>query len=141
MSRKDAREMAMRLLFQKAFTEEIDLERLRDMDESLSIDQKDLEYVHSVLEGFALHQQEIDGIISKYAKGWSLDRIWRVDLAILRLAIYEILYREDIPASVSINEGVELAKRYGTEKSSSFVNGILGRFVKDLQSQEKDSGQ
>jgi transcription antitermination factor NusB len=72
---------------------------------------------------------EIDRIIAAYSKDWQLDRLARVDRNIMRLAVYEILYREDIPAGVSVNEAVELAKIFGGEDSGRFVNGILGRVV------------
>ncbi len=72
---------------------------------------------------------EIDKKISEVSKGWTIDRIGKVELAILRLAVYEILYDEGIPTSVSINEAVELAKKFGPQDSYSFVNGILARFA------------
>ncbi len=84
-------------------------------------------------------QSMIDIYIEKYAKEWTVDRMSKVDLAILRLAMFEILYREDIPYSVSINEAVELAKKYSSEKSSSFINGILGNFIR-MESLEKNKG-
>ena len=74
---------------------------------------------------------EIDPIIEKYAAGWTLDRMANADRNLLRIAIYEILHREDIPRSVSINEAVELSKRYSTADSAKFINGILGSFARE----------
>lgn len=75
------------------------------------------------------HRAEIDGLISDYAHGWTLDRMPAVDRAILRLASWEILHNEDIPAAVAIDEAVELAKALSTEDSAKFVNGVLGRLA------------
>lgn len=75
---------------------------------------------------------EVDALIAENTVDWSIDRISRVDLAILRVAVYEMLYREDVPTGASINEAVELAKRFGGERSYSFVNGILGTIAKTL---------
>jgi N utilization substance protein B len=79
---------------------------------------------------------ELDKYITRYAAGWTLERMANADRNLLRLALYEILYREDIPQSVSINEAVELAKRYSTQESAKFINGILGSFAR-----EKSKGQ
>jgi N utilization substance protein B len=131
MARKPAREAAMSLLYQRIFTEEYDLNALSSMvDGELEIDGRDVPYIEDILKGCSLHIEELDEIIRTNSKGWKLDRISKVDLSILRLALYEILYRDDIPESVSINEAVELAKKYGGEKTGSFVNGILGSFLR-----------
>ena len=83
-------------------------------------------YISSILEGVMKEAPSIDQYIVKNSKDWTIDRMSRIDLAIMRVAIFEILYREDIPASVSINEAVELAKKYSHEDAGSFINGILG---------------
>jgi N utilization substance protein B len=99
------------------------------------LDGEDLLYVSQMLEGVAAHTVELDEYVSRYAKDWTIDRIARVDLSILRVAIYEMLYRkEDVPAGAAINEAVELAKRYGGERSYAFVNGILGSVAKEIGS-------
>ncbi len=76
-------------------------------------------------------RQELDAIIVKYASGWTLERMANADRNLLRLALYEVLYRDDIPQSVSINEAVELAKKYSTADSAKFINGILGSFSRE----------
>ncbi|NLU37244.1 MAG: transcription antitermination factor NusB [Clostridiales bacterium] len=132
MARKSAREAAMSLLYQRIFTERYDIEEFKSMvDSKLELDNKDKEYIEDILTGSKQHMDEIDDIIREYSKGWKFERISKVDLSILRLALYEILYRDDIPVSVSINEAVELAKKFGGDRTSSFVNGILGNFVRN----------
>src|SRR5665647_867649 len=117
MARKPAREAAMRLLYQRNFSDEYDFNAIDGMMTELVLDDQDTPYIQDILQGFIQHQEEIDNIIREKSKGWKFDRISKVDLSILRLALYEILYRQDIPNSVSINEGVELAKKYGSDKS------------------------
>ena len=77
--------------------------------------------------------EELDALIASHAIDWSIDRIARVDLCILRVALYEMLYRSDVPSGAAINEAVELAKRFGGEKSYAFINGILGVVARELE--------
>lgn len=133
MSRKDAREMVMRLLFQRDFDGQSDSEPMDDMEQDFNLDANDFKYISDVQTGCQTYQSEIDECIKRFSKGWPLQRIAKVDLAILRLALYEIYYRSDIPSSVSINEAVELAKKYGSDKSASYVNGVLGNVVRSLK--------
>lgn len=86
-------------------------------------------YAREIVDGVTDHRDEIDELISSYALGWTLDRMPNVDRALLRLAAWEILYNEEVPAAVAIDEAVELAKDYSTEDSSRFVNGVLGRIA------------
>ena len=127
MSRKLSREFAMKLIFQMEFQKEDRDEQfmaaLEDSETKLS--DKDSAYVKDIVFGVYQNVDEIDEVIEQNSKGWKLQRISRVDLSILRLCIYEIKFRDDIPLSVSINEAVELAKKYGAEDSSAFINGIL----------------
>ena len=92
-----------------------------------AISEEDREFIEREVNGVCDNLAEIDEHISKNLSGWELDRINKVDLAIIRLAAYEMLFDESIPPGVSINEAVELAKAYGTDESYQFVNGILGR--------------
>lgn len=140
MGRRDARELAFKLLYQweiqKGELEEliqISLkEKIFDEENQNCISKKDEDYILDVVKGTKNHLREIDKSIEKYLKGWKLNRISKVNLSILRLAVYEILYREDIPVSVSINEAVELAKKYESEEAGSFVNGLLREFAKSM---------
>jgi len=93
-------------------------------------DDKQMEYIRRLLSLSVLHRDEIDANIERYAKGWKLDRISRTALAILRCAICEILYMEDIPNAAAINEAVELDKSYDEPDTVSFVNGVLGGFMR-----------
>jgi N utilization substance protein B len=91
---------------------------------------EDAEYIRNKYERIVEHIDEIDARIDKAAKGWSISRIGKVELSILRLAVYEMLYDDDIPVGVAIDEAVELSKRFGQESSGSFVNGILATLAK-----------
>ena len=135
MSRKVARELSFKTIFSYDFQkEEEPLEHLIEnlKEETKEITPEDNEYIHSVVEGVISHKDELDGLIQKYLKGWTMDRISKTDLAILRLAIYEIMYREDIPYKVSVNEAVELAKMFSDDASSSFINGVLAGVIQEI---------
>ncbi|MCS6935980.1 MAG: transcription antitermination factor NusB [Candidatus Bipolaricaulota bacterium] len=125
LSRRAARERILRWLFQRDF-------RPVSNDELAHEDP----YVREVAAGVSAKQPEIDRLIAQRAEGWRLERLHTVDRNILRLAIYELLYREDIPPEVVINEAVELAKKYGGEHSPAFVNGILDRIWKEVRKKE-----
>ena len=124
MTRREARELAFVLLFERSFSNESIAEILENAGDARDIVTDT--FAVTLAEGTAEHTDEIDELITANAHNWSRDRISRVALAILRLAVYEMRWIEDIPVSVSINEAVELAKRYGGEADASFVNGVLG---------------
>ncbi len=144
MIRNTAREIAVHLAYELSFTdktpEELLDERLtkdyfdslRDEDEvyEKAPGASQAEYIRSIVTGVAAHAPELDGYIAKYARGWSFERIPLVASAIMRVAMYESLYRSDIPTRVAINEAVEIAKRYETPETVKFINGILGSFVR-----------
>ena len=88
-------------------------------------------YTVELVEGVRANQQRIDEVLGRYAEGWALDRMPDVDRAVLRLAVYELLYRTDVPDAVAIDEAVELAKSLSTDESPRFVNGVLGRIHRD----------
>ena len=143
MSRRDARETAMKLVFQQMINE-VDIEdestlmlaMFRDGKE-IKLSEREKEYIKIVLDG--VHEQKffLDEIIERLSIGWQLKRIPLVDLAILRLAIYEMKFMDDIPVSVVINEYVILSKKYCGEVSSSAINGILGNFARKELSPER----
>ncbi|MCI2106993.1 MAG: transcription antitermination factor NusB [Intestinimonas sp.] len=93
--------------------------------------EKQKEYISALVHGVDQHGAELDGYISKYAIGWSFSRISRMSAAVMRVAMYEVLYMPDIPAGAAINEAVEIAKHYESPETVSFINGILGAFVRD----------
>ena len=124
MTRREARELAFVLLFESTFTDEY----VRDILESAR-EARDVEadaFALALAEGTQEHQRELDELISRFSLKWSKNRLSRVALSLLRLASYEMLYEKDIPVSVSINEAVELAKKYGGDDDSAFINGVLG---------------
>lgn len=130
MSRRAAREAAMKLLYQKSFLDTLEQDSVDEMISEHSLNKNDATYLMDIIDGYTANNEMIDEIIKKHAKGWKFDRISKVDLSIFRVALYEINFMEDIPIDVSINEAVELAKKYGSEKSGSFINGLLGTYVR-----------
>lgn len=134
MSRKTAREVAMKLAFARMFGGD---ETYEDVLEKSGIfepvEAADVVFSDGVIDGIEANKATIDKYIADNAIGWSFDRLPRVDLCIMRVALYEMLYREDIPTGVSINEAVELAKRFGGEDSSAFINGLLGTVSRKLK--------
>ncbi len=99
------------------------------LEELEGLQEKDSMYIRGKCENIIGRQEEIDNVIGETSKGWKTNRMNRADLTLLRLAIYEMLYDEDVPVKVAINEAVELAKRFGGEESPSFINGILGKIA------------
>lgn len=130
MGRRASREIAMKLLYQLEFQKDDREEQINYVLEENSLIDKDREYVTDVVEGVAKNLSYLDKIIEDLSKGWRIGRISKVDLSIMRLSIYEICFRNDIPYSVSVNEAVELAKKYSNEDAGSFVNGILSKVSK-----------
>ncbi len=128
MTRKQAREETFILIFERQFNCE-PLEELLQ----LAVEVRDIEpddYIKKVFFGVYENIEELDRVISECAIGWSISRITKTALAVLRLAIFEMKYMSDIPVSVSINEAVELCKKYATKEDASFVNGILSTISK-----------
>lgn len=128
--RRAGRELALKMLFQ------IDIgklpldEVLRAMQATFKGHPETWNFAEALVRAVIQHQQQLDETITKYASGWTLERMASVDRNLLRLALCEMLFRSDIPYSVSINEAVELAKIYSTAESGKFVNGILGNFAR-----------
>ncbi|MFQ5588427.1 MAG: transcription antitermination factor NusB [Nitrospiria bacterium] len=130
--RRTARECALQILFQSEFKTRKETHALipnADIEEKMVGSVKS--FADQLVEGVRTHQAEIDGIIKKYTEHWSPDRMALVDRNILRFAIFELLYLVEIPAKVTINEAIEIAKCYGNENSGSFINGILDRVQTD----------
>ncbi len=134
MNRHKQREFVFLLLFENNFTG-CSLEELRETKllagERLPGDFND--FVVSYFEGILENLTEIDELIEKFSLKWDKNRLSKVALAILRLSVYEMLYRDDIPTNVAINEAVELSKKYGAEKEPTFINGILGGINRNLE--------
>lgn len=142
MSRKVARESAMKLIYQMDINSQSPEELLESFyeNEEQPVSSEDKAFIDDHLNGFVKEKDKIDTYIEKYLKGWKLNRIAKVDLAIMRLAVYEMLYRTDVPNTVAVNEAIELAKTFGGDNSASFVNGILGNLIKELNENDKNLG-
>lgn len=132
MGRKQAREGTMKLLFQMDMNEDYSKEALDVYLDNFSFDGLETEYILDAISSIKDNLPTIDKHISNHLEGWNLDRLAKVDLSVLRIAIYEILYRDDIPIEVSINEAVETVKKYSSEESFRFVNGVLGSFARTV---------
>jgi N utilization substance protein B len=142
MSRRLARESAIQFLYSTDFNRDEDLDEMlkeffdadeRNIEDKLqdTLSSNDMKFAEEIIRGTIDKLQHIDQLIQSNTTGWTKERIAKVDLAILRLALYEILYREDIPSSVAINEAIELAKKYSTDESGGFVNGVLGKIIRE----------
>ncbi len=132
MSRVLARECAYKLIFEYLFSQDIN-EHTFDIFSSANCTDEDIAYMKDVYHGVVKKYNQLIDVISQYSVGFNVERIYKLDLAALLLAIYEIKYMPDIPVSVSIAEAVALVKRFSTDKSSSFVNGILSSVAKNLE--------
>lgn len=141
MNRKLARETTYKTIFSYLFTGEISPIFYEELVASNELDKQDTDYITGTCNGVLEHENEIKEIVAKYAKGFSLDRIYKPDLAVLLLVIYEMKYDDTIPIKVSINEGIEIVKRYSTTRSYSFVNGILASVAKELKDNADNNGQ
>ena len=132
MVRTELREHIFKMLFQIEFNDTADMpDLLKYYFETLEdAGDKEINYIREKYEAVVSRLPEIDALLNENAKGWKTARMNKVDLTILRLAVYEMKWDGDIPDGVAINEAVELAKRFGGESSSSFVNGILGKLAK-----------
>ncbi len=131
ITRREARELAFQIIFEKGFTEDSveDIIAAAEQVRGVEFDS----FAVSTAVGVFENLEQIDGMIGKYSVARSIRRLSKVVLAVLRLAIYEILYIDDIGASISINEAVELTKTYATFEESGFVNGVLGSVVREIE--------
>lgn len=131
MSRREVREHLFRMLFRKEFHNAEDFnEQMELYYETLDQpSEKDLEYIKDKIAKILEHVDEIDNMIESVTEGWRMNRIGKIDLTILRLAVYEMKYDEDVPTKVAINEAVEIAKKFGEDSSAAFINGILAKLA------------
>ena len=131
MTRREIRENVFKMLFRAEFHEAEEMtEQVSLFEEELSEAKEDeLAYMTSKSNEILAKIPEIDKAVNEVSEGWKTTRMGKVDLSIIRLAVYEIKYEEEIPTKVAINEAVELAKKFGADASSSFVNGILAKFA------------
>lgn len=131
MGRRASREAAMKLLYQLEIQKSDRNEQIETALEEDAFSDGDKNYIRNIIDGVYENTSAIDKIIENKAMGWKISRLSKIDLSILRIGIYEILYRDDIPFSVSVNEAVELAKKYSNEDAGAFVNGLLAKVSKE----------
>ncbi|MBP3964370.1 MULTISPECIES: transcription antitermination factor NusB [Paenibacillus] len=143
MKRRLAREIVVQSLYQMEMNEEATASSAVDMlvsevndENEIEADAADVErideYVREMVQGVIERKTAIDDMLQHYLTGWQVDRLSRVDRQILRLACYELVFRDDVPPKAIINEAIELAKHFGTDESGKFVNGVLGRLLQAL---------
>ena len=146
MTRGNARELAIHLIYGRTFTGEepeqvvsirLDKEYYDKLSEENEVysdrpSRAQLRYIDSVVSGVANREEDLNAQISKFSIGWNINRISTLARCILQLAIYEILYVEDVPTGVAVSEAVRIAKKYDGDDTGSFVNGILGSFVRNM---------
>lgn len=146
MGRRGLREHIFKLLFMSEFHPEEELSDQADiyLDEGICLEdgigtlkEEDREYMRTKYQAIREKIPEIDGALNEIARKWKTSRMSRVDLNILRLAVYEIRYDPDVPEKVAANEAVEIAKRYGREGSASFINGLLGKIIRVVHDEEE----
>ena len=138
MSRRLARETALQVLFERDLSKEtlITAEIVERWATEFVVPEASKTFAQELVDGTIAHQDEIDQTIASIAQDWTLSRMANVDRNVMRLATYEILFCPDIPGRVSLNEAIELAKRFGGEESAKFVNGILDRVVASVSKVE-----
>ena len=147
MGRREQREQIFKLLFRVEFNELEEMPQQRDLfldeiklpveEDGLAAREKDLSYIAEKYGRGPEKLSEIDRLINEKTEGWSLGRMGKVEVTLLRLGAYEILFDQDVPDSVAINEAVELAKRYGQDNSGSFVNAVLAKFLSPGQGEKQ----
>ncbi len=129
--RRQSRESALQVLYQLEFTKENGPKALAQWELHFSPQQQRDEFAERIVLGVLDHISEIDRLIEQFSENWRLERMAIIDRNILRMAIFELLYCHDIPPKVTLNEAIDLGKKYGTEDSGSFINGILDRILKE----------
>ena len=155
MTRGNARELALHLIYGRAFTGEepeiviatrLEKEYYAKLSQETDVyaerpSRAQLRYIDTVVTGVANREEELDEQIRKFSIGWDISRISRLARCILRLAMFEILYVEDVPAGVAVSEAVRIAKKYHDDDTGAFVNGILGSFVRSLPAPEAEEAK
>jgi len=147
MGRREQREQIFRLLFRVEFNAPEEMPQQRDLfldeiklpkeEEGLAARERDIAYISEKYGRIQEKLPQIDQMIDEKAQGWSVSRMGKVELTLLRLGVYEILYDRDVPGSVAINEAVELAKTYGQDNSGAFVNAVLAKFLRPGQGEKQ----
>jgi transcription antitermination protein NusB len=134
--RREGRELALQTLYSLDLNPVATNDSLRQLRENAQVPATARDFAEELVKGVIANREAIDGRIEAQSKNWSIARISRVDLNILRIAVYELLFRNDIPKNVTINEAIEVAKKFGTEESPAFVNGIIDEMAASLPGRE-----
>ena len=132
-SRRKSRELALQILFELDLNQGDVQKTIDEFWNNFKYPEDLREFSERIVKGVAQHKEELDQLIKKYSKNWSLSRIDRVDRNILRAAIFELAHCPDIPPKVAINEAIELSKKFGSEKSPPFINGILDKVAQEIK--------
>ena len=138
-TRRKSRELALQALYQGEQAGQNGLLVFEEFCAHFQVNKKSIPYAKKLLDGVQEKADVINQLISKYAENWRLERMSVIDRNILRLAVYEVHYQDDVPISVAINEAVEIAKRYSTDDSGPFINGILDSMAKEEASGAEDA--
>ena len=155
MTRANARELAVHLIYGQGFTGEapeavVDTRLEKEYYQKLSAENEvytdrpsraQLRYIDTVVAGVANREEELNEVIRKFSIGWDITRISKLDRCILQLAIYEILYVEDVPTGVAVSEAVRIAKKYDGDDAGAFINGILGSFARSLNAPKAEDAE
>lgn len=134
MSRRNARELCMKVLYEMEMKKEFDRTVLINNEEYQLLKKRQDNYIENVINGFIKNQDIIDKTLELHLKDWKLNRISKVDLSVLRVATVEILFMDDIDSNVSINEAIEITKSYSEDKSAKYINGVLDSIASEKQS-------
>lgn len=135
--RRRSRELAIKVLFHLDFSRDDPAIAFNLICNNFGASEDVKPFSKELVLGVCIHIKELDDLVAKASQNWRLERIARVDRSILRLALYELLYRDDIPPKVSINEAVDLGKRFSTEESGAFINGVLDKIYTTLMTDKK----
>jgi transcription antitermination factor NusB len=138
--RRRSRELAIKVLYHLEFSKDDPVSAFDLLCNDLGVPEDVKPFARELVVGVCGHLEELDRLIAEASKNWRLERIAKVDRSILRLGGYELLYRDDIPPKVSINEAVDLGKRFGTEESGAFINGILDKIYSTLIDGKESAG-
>ena len=133
MKRKETREEAVKIAYSMDVNKELSTFNLKEYIDHFELEEMDVDYLDKTIIDMITNMETIDKYITDNSKDWKISRIAKVDLAVLRIALTEILYNETIPESVSINEAVEISKKFSNEDSHKFINGILGTVVRCIK--------
>jgi N utilization substance protein B len=130
--RRKSREFALQVLYQLNITKQDAIKALTEFQENFLPNEEADDFVKRLVLGVIEHYAELDQLIERYSENWRLDRIHMIERNILRMALFELLYCEEIPPKVTLNEAIDLGKRYGSEESGSFINGLLDRIQNEV---------